>query len=129
MNKPSDIEAFIKKAKSDASIQGQLAECQLDKWGESHTPLDVDLKKVIQVAKETGFTITEEDLIHAQCMQLDQFWTFEMANSIVARRSLERIQMQISGARASMNHYGYYWNLYKLVAWINQDKKCLGINS
>ena len=71
MNKPSDIEAFIKKAKSDASIQGQLAECQLDKWGESHTPLDVDLKKVIQVAKQAGDTNTEQDLIHAQYVELD----------------------------------------------------------
>ena len=108
MSSPSTIQSFIKQAKSDPCIQKQLAECQLDKWGESHTPLDVDLKKVIQVAKEAGFTITKHDLIRAQCEQLDQFWTFEMTNSIVGRRSLERIQMQISEINPPTNHYGYY---------------------
>lgn len=108
MSDPSAIQSFIKRAKSDPSIQKQLAECQLEKWGESHTPLDVDLKKVIQVAKEAGFTITEHDLIHAQCEQLDQFWTFEMSNSIVGRRSLERIQIQISGSDPATRNPGYY---------------------
>ncbi len=108
MSDPSAIQSFIKKAKNEPSIQKELAECQLEKWGESHTPLDVDLKKVIQVAKQAGFTITKHDLIRAQCEQLDQFWTFEMTNSIVGRRSLARIQMQISGENTSTNHYGYY---------------------
>ena len=108
MDNSSAVQSFIKKAKSDSRLQQQLAECQLEKWGESHTPLDVDLKKVIQVAEEAGFTITEHDLIHAQCEQLDQFWTFEMTNSIVGRRSLERIQMQISGHRSHLNYYGYH---------------------
>ena len=71
MDKPSDVQALIKKAKSNASIQGQFVEYQLDKWGESHTPLDVDLKKVIQVAKQAGDTNTEQDLIHAQYVELD----------------------------------------------------------
>lgn len=110
MENSSAVQSFIKKAKSDARLQQQLAECQLEKWGESHTPLDVDLKKVIQVAKEAGFTITKHDLIRAQCEQLDQFWTFEMTNSIVGRRSLERIQMQISESNLPTNHYGYYWD-------------------
>ena len=86
-------------------------------------PLDVDLKKVIQVAKQAGDTITEQDLIHTQYVELDKFWTVVMANSIIARRSIERIQIQISGVRASMNHFGYYWTFSKLTTWIHQDTK------
>jgi hypothetical protein len=72
-----------------------------------HTRIDIDLKNVIQVAKETFFTITEHDWIDTQLEELDQSSTFNLSNSIVDRRSLERIQMQISGCKPSTNHDRY----------------------
>ena len=72
-----------------------------------HTRIDIDLKNVIHAAKETFFTITEHDWIDTQLEELDQSSTFNLSNSIVDRRSLERIQMQISGCKPSTNHDRY----------------------
>ena len=72
-----------------------------------HTRIDIDLKNVIQAAKETFFTITKHDWIDTQLEELDQSSTFSLSNSIADRRSLERIQMQISECKPSTNHDRY----------------------
>ena len=72
-----------------------------------HTRIDIDLKNVIQAAKETFFTITKHDWIDTQPEELDQSSTFSLSNSIADRRSLERIQMQISEGKPSTNHDRY----------------------
>ena len=69
--------------------------------------MDIDLKNVIHAAKETFFTITEHDWIDTQLEELDQSSTFNLSNSIVDRRSLERIKMQIYGCKPSTNHDRY----------------------
>jgi hypothetical protein len=102
------VEAFIEKAKKDPNLQAKLSSCALEKWGDKHTPLDIDHKKVIDIAREEGYEISLHDLIRAQCDQLSKFWMFEMENSFVGRRSLARIQMSTSIKPATGGCYGYY---------------------
>ena len=101
----NELEAFIAEARQNLDLQAQLKDCSLEQWGESHTPLDVDPLKVIEVAKRAGFNISEADIVLAQCQQLNNFWRFEMENAFVARRSLARIQMQISGSNDAIDYY------------------------
>ncbi len=101
----TELETFIAEARQNPELQVQLSDCSLEKWGESHTPLDVDTSKVIEVAKRAGFNISESDIFFAQCQQLNDFWRFEMENAFVARRTLARIQMQISGLDDSLDYY------------------------
>jgi len=101
----NELEAFIAEARQNPDLQAQLQDCSLEKWGESHTPLDVDPLKVIEVAKRAGFNISAADIFFAQCQQLDNFWRFEMENAFVARRTLSRIQMQISGVNDTLDYY------------------------
>ena len=90
------LEAFIAKARQDPELLRQLDGCSVEQWGDAHTPLDVDLDRVVEVAAQAGFAITRADLIAAQCKQLDSFWTFEMGNSFVARRCLSELQCLVS---------------------------------
>ena len=107
MKQLEHVEAFIAKAKNDPSLQAKLSSCALEKWGDKHTPLDIDHKKVIDIAREEGFEISLHDLIRAQCDQLSKFWMFEMENSFVGRRSLARIQMSTSIKSDRKSYYGY----------------------
>jgi len=108
MKQLEQIEAFIAKAKQDPELQAKLSSCALEKWGDKHTPLDIDHKKVIEIARGAGFEISLHDLIRAQCDQLSKFWMFEMENSFVGRRSLARIQMSTSIKPDRNSYYGYY---------------------
>ena len=101
----SELEAFIAEARRNPDLQAQLKDCSLEQWGDQHTPLDVDTAQVIEVAKRAGFNISEADIVLAQCQQLNNFWRFEMENAFVARRTLARIQMQISGSNNSLDYY------------------------
>ena len=101
----SELEAFIAEARRNPDLQARLKDCSLEKWGDQHTPLDVDTSKVIEVAKRAGYNLSEADIFLAQCQQLDDFWRFEMENAFVARRTLAKIQMQIIGSNDSIDYY------------------------
>ncbi len=72
------LKSFIEKAKQDARLREKLDSCSVESWGDSHTPIDVDPLKVIEVDLGEGYLITVGDIIKAQCQQLEQFWEFEM---------------------------------------------------
>ena len=103
----SELEAFIAEARRNPDLQAQLKDCALEKWGDQHTPLDVDTAKVIEVAKRAGFHVSEADICLAQCQQLNDFWRFEMENAFVARRTLARIQMQVLGSKDAIDYYSF----------------------
>ncbi|WP_236069812.1 Nif11-like leader peptide family natural product precursor [Prochlorococcus marinus] len=103
----NELEAFIAEARRNPNLQAQLKDCALEKWGDQHTPLDVDTAKVIEVAKRAGFHVSEADICLAQCQQLNNFWRFEMENAFVARRTLARIQMQILGSNDAIDYYSF----------------------
>ena len=101
------IEAFIAQARLDPELQRQLADCALEQWGDSHIPLDIDARKVMDVAAAHGFHFSLADIVATQSRKLEEFWLFEMENSFVARRSLSLIQYQISGPAGLGPRYGY----------------------
>lgn len=101
------LKSFIEKAKQDARLREKLDSCSVESWGDSHTPIDVDPLKVIEVALGEGYLITVGDIIKAQCQQLEQFWEYEMENSFVARRSLAKLQMTVRDNSRSINYYNY----------------------
>jgi len=103
----SPIEAFIARARLDPEIQRQLADCALEQWGDAHIPLDIDARKVMDVAAAHGFHFSLADIVATQSRKLEEFWRFEMENSFVARRSLSLIQYQISGSSGGRPRYGY----------------------
>ena len=107
MEDMNELEAFIAEARRNPDLQAQLKDCALEKWGDQHTPLDVDTAKVIEVAKRAGFHVSEADICLAQCQQLNNFWRFEMENAFVARRTLTRIQMQILGSNDAIDYYSF----------------------
>ncbi|ABM79532.1 Hypothetical protein P9303_28021 [Prochlorococcus marinus str. MIT 9303] len=107
MEHMNELEAFIAEARRNPNLQAQLKDCALEKWGDQHTPLDVDTAKVIEVAKRAGFHVSEADICLAQCQQLNNFWRFEMENAFVARRTLARIQMQILGSNDAIDYYSF----------------------
>ena len=96
---------FIADARSNPQLQKELEGCSLELWGDSHTPLDVDMDRILDVARRAGYDLTREDLIVAQCEQLNQFWRFEMENSFVARRYLSRVQYQFSSDFPVIDYY------------------------
>ena len=96
---------FIADARSNPQLQQELEGCSLELWGDSHTPLDVDMDRILDVARRAGYDLTREDLIVAQCEQLNQFWRFEMENSFVARRYLSRVQYQFSSDFPVIDYY------------------------
>ncbi|HGY5549572.1 MAG: hypothetical protein AB8A40_06080 [Prochlorococcus sp.] len=91
----NDLPAFIDFARNTPEVLSELQGCSIEKWGDAHTPLDVDSKLVIEVARRHGYEISISDIYAAQCASLDKFWTDEIENGIVARRSLSRIQMNV----------------------------------
>ena len=103
----SQLKAFIAEARKDPILREKLEGCSIDQWGDSHTPLDVDPYKVIDVAQDAGYMITLQDIFKAQCEQLTQFWRFEMENSFVARRSLAKLQLSLSDESGSVDYYTY----------------------
>ena len=102
-----DIEAFIARARIDGDLQKELSDCSLEKWSDTHIPLDIDQEKVIKVASAHGFRVSLHDIVVMQCKKLTDFWQFEMENSFVARRSLRLIQYQISGRPESDTYENY----------------------
>ena len=96
---------FIADARSNPQLQKELEGCSLELWGDSHTPLDVDMDRILEVARRAGYELTRQDLIAAQCEQLNQFWRFEMENSFVARRYLSRVQYQFSSDVPLIDYY------------------------
>ena len=99
------LSEFIAEARSNPQLQKELEGCSLELWGESHTPLDVDMDRILGVARRAGYALTRQDLIAAQCEQLNQFWRFEMENSFVARRYLSRVQYQFSSDFPVIDYY------------------------
>ena len=104
----SDLERFIERAKTDLDVAAQLSDCSVEKWGDAHLPLDIDLDKVIQLAARLGFTFERSDVISSQCKHLQEFSLFEMDNSFVARRYLARVQMQLDCGGVVMPGIDYY---------------------
>ena len=98
---------FIAEARRNPQLQKELEGCSLELWGDSHTPLDVDMDRILDVARRAGYALTRQDLIAAQCEQLNQFWRFEMENSFVARRYLARVQCQFSSGWPAIDYYSY----------------------
>lgn len=103
----SQLKEFILEARQNPILREKLEGCSVDQWGDSHTPLDVDPYKVIDVARGAGYVITLQDIFKAQCEQLAQFWRFEMENSFVARRSLAKLQLSLSDESGSVDYYTY----------------------
>ena len=103
----NQLSEFIAEARSNPKLQKALESCSLELWGESHTPLDVDMDTVLDVARGAGYDLTRQDLIAAQCEHLNQFWCFEMENSFVARRYLSRVQYQVSSDLPMIDYYEY----------------------
>ena len=103
----SQLKDFILAARQNPALREKLEGCSIDQWGDSHTPLDVDPYKVIDVAQGAGYMITLQDIFKAQCEQLTQFWRFEMENSFVARRSLAKLQLSLSDESGSVDYYTY----------------------
>ena len=103
----SQLKKFILEARHNPILREKLEGCSIDQWGDSHTPLDVDPHKVIDVARGAGYTITLQDIFKAQCEQLAQFWRFEMENSFVARRSLAKLQLCIANDNEVLDYYYY----------------------
>ena len=105
----NQLSEFIAEARSNPKLQKALESCSLELWGESHTPLDVDLDIVLDVARGAGYELTRQDLIAAQCEHLNRFWRFEMENSFVARRYLSRVQYQVSSGWPIIDYYEYVY--------------------
>ena len=103
----SRLAEFIAEARRNPRLQKELEGCSLELWGDYHTPLDVDMDRILDVARVAGYDITRQDLIAAQCEQLNQFWRFEMENSFVARRYLSRVQYQVSSDWPIIDYYEY----------------------
>jgi len=96
MNGENELKRFIQRCKSDPELFKQLSEFGVEKWGEEHLPLDIDIDKIIELASRNEYYFDKADIFTCQCKQLQNFWMFEMENSFVARRYLARIQFQIS---------------------------------
>ena len=107
MGSTNHVESFIRFAQKDQVIKDRLADCSVELWDSGHLPLDIDIKKVIAVAKDYGFHLTIQEIVHTQCNKLAEFWQFEMGNAFVARRSLDLIQYQISGGTPTIDYYLY----------------------
>jgi len=103
----NNVESFIRLAQKDETIKQQLADCSVELWDSAHLPLDIDINKVISVAKDYGFHLTMKEIINTQCNKLAEFWQFEMGNAFVARRSLSLIQYQISDGLPIVDYYLY----------------------
>lgn len=106
MNHKNSVEQFIEFARTNLAVREKLADCQVEDWDKGHLPLDIDIEKVIAIAKENGYQLTWGEIIRTQCKKLEEFWRFEMENSFVARRALEMIQYQVED-HDQINYYEY----------------------
>ena len=108
MTGAEQLTAFLARVRSDSKLQQQLAEFRVELWGDAHLPLDIDLEAVIALAAEIGFKFDRADVVASQCSHLEQFASFEMENSVVARRYLARIQLQVDRGGQPEEPLSYY---------------------
>lgn len=108
MSGANELKRFIEHTKIDPVLAAQLAQFGVDKWGEAHLPLDIDIHKVIKLARLYGYHFEENDVFKSQCEHLQSFWMFEMDNSFVARRYMSRIQLHIDRGNTRLSDIDYY---------------------
>ena len=108
MNGASELKRFIEHTIKDPALAAQLAQFGVDQWGEAHLPLDIDIHKLIELARLHGFHFDESDVFKSQCEHLQSFWMFEMENSFVARRYMARIQLHIDKGNTRLSEIDYY---------------------
>jgi len=108
MSGEEQLRQFITRSKQDPVISQELADCAVEKWGDAHLPLDIDLNKVIQLADRYGYRFDRSDVIRSQCQHLQEFALFEMNNAFVARRFLARIQCTVEPASTRWAAIDYY---------------------
>ena len=108
MTGAEQLTAFLSRVRADAELQQQLAAFHVERWGDAHLPLDIDLDAVIALASEIGFHFDRADVVVSQCRQLERFASFEMENSVVARRYLARIQLQVDWGGKPDQPLSYY---------------------
>ena len=108
MNGSDRLTAFLSRVRSDPELQRRLSTFQVEKWGEAHLPLDIDLDAVIALAAETGFHFDRCDVVASQCQHLERFASFEMENAFVARRYMARIQLQVERDGQPEEPLSYY---------------------
>jgi hypothetical protein len=108
MSGASELKRFIEHTKKDPELAAKLAQFSVEKWGESHLPLDIDIPEVIELARRRGYHFDNGDVIKSQCEHLQSFWMFEMENSFVARRYMARIQLRIDQGGAQPPAIDYY---------------------
>ena len=108
MNGARELKRFIEHTKKDPALAAQLAQFGVDQWGEAHLPLDIDIHKLIELARLHGFHFDESDVFKSQCEHLQSFWMFEMENSFVARRYMARIQLHIDKGNTRLSEIDYY---------------------
>jgi hypothetical protein len=108
MNGESELKRFIEHTKKDPALATKLANFGVEKWGEAHLPLDIDISKVIELARLHGYHFDQSDVFRSQCEHLQTFWMFEMENSFVARRYMARIQLRIDRGTTPPPAIDYY---------------------
>ena len=108
MNGENELKRFIERCKSDPELFNQLSEFSVEKWGEEHLPLDVNIEKLIELSCRYKYYFDKSDIVTSQCKHLHSFWMFEMENSFVARRYLARIQLQINQGPTTLKGIDYY---------------------
>jgi len=108
MSGASELKRFIERTKQDLALAAELAHFGVEKWGDAHLPLDIDIQKVIELAHLHGYHFDQSDVFRSQCEHLQSFWMFEMENSFVARRYMARIQLRIDQGRTQLPVIDYY---------------------
>jgi hypothetical protein len=108
MSGASELKRFIDHTKKDPELAAKLAQFGVDQWGEAHLPLDIDIHKVIELARLHGYQFDQNDVFKSQCEHLQSFWMFEMENSFVARRYMARIQLRIDRGTTPLPAIDYY---------------------
>jgi hypothetical protein len=108
MSGASELKRFIENTKKDPKLAAQLAQFSVEKWGEAHLPLDIDIHEVIELARRHDYHFDQGDVFKSQCEHLQSFWMFEMENSFVARRYMARIQLRIDQGGAQLSAIDYY---------------------
>ena len=64
----------------------------LQRSGLVHTTFDKDHINVVNATRKSSFDLSLSDLINEQCKQLDDFWYFELNNSLTGGQYLEGLQ-------------------------------------
>ena len=99
---------LLKTRKRIQNLPHKLAQFSVEKWGEAHLPLDIDIHEVIELARRHDYHFDQGDVFKSQCEHLQSFWMFEMENSFVARRYMARIQLRIDQGGAQLSAIDYY---------------------